>query len=170
MWTCSRCGETHDGLATVFGPEAPTAWLAASDEQRSRGELTPDQCVLPAGDTTHHFIRGHIEVPIVDRDAETFVWSVWCSLSEDSMRTTVEHWDDVTRGDLPPMFGWLDSQLPYDQDTLGLATQVHTRAPGVVPLVEPDPGADHPLVREHRDGMTWHRVAEINEILTGGRS
>ena len=169
MWTCSRCGETHDGLATVFGPDAPSAWLAASDEQRSRGELTPDQCVLPEGDTTHHFIRGHIEVPIVDRDGETFVWSVWCSLSEDSMRTTVEHWDDATRADLPPMFGWLDTQLPYDQDTLGLATQVHTRAPGVVPLVEPDPGVDHPLVREHRDGMTWHRVAEINEILNGSR-
>ena len=84
--------------------------------------------------------------------------------------TTAEHWDDPRRADLPPMFGWLNTQLPYDPATLGLATHVHTREPGVVPLVEPDPGAGHPLVREHRDGMTWHRVAEINATLNGDRS
>lgn len=169
MWTCSRCGEAHEGLATVFGPDAPDAWLAATGAQRTHGELGADQCLLTLEGTTHHFIRGHIEIPILDREDEVFVWSVWCSLSRESMRTTVERWDDPDREFLPPMFGWLNTRLPYAESTLDLATHVHTRAPGVVPLVEPDPGLEHPLVHEHRDGITWHRVAELNAELLGSR-
>jgi hypothetical protein len=167
VWTCARCGEPHEGLATVFGPAAPDAWLGASEDQRSHGELTDDQCHLTVGDATLHFIRGHLELPVRDREGKHLVWSVWCSLSTDNMRTTVEHWNDPERSALPPMFGWLNTELPYDATTLDLPTRVHTRVPGVVPLVEPDPAVDHPLVREHREGITWHRVAELNDQLLG---
>lgn len=166
MWTCSLCGESHEGMATVFGAPAPDAWMAATDQERSGGDLGGDQCVITLDGTTHYFIRGHIEIPVVDSD-EVFVWSVWCSLSRDSMRTAVEHWDDPARDRLPPVFGWLNTSLPYAAPTLSIATQVHTRAPGVVPWIELDRSADHELVREQRDGITWHRVAEINRSLLG---
>ena len=164
-WRCAVCGQAHSGLATVFGPSAPDPWVSASSEQRSAGELTPDQCVLPDGATTHHFIRGHIEIPVVDRPGTTFVWSAWASLSEANMDLTSEHWEDPDRASLPPMFGWLCTALEYEPPTLSLPTHVHTRDPGVVPSIELDPGLDHPLAVEQREGITWHRVAEINARL-----
>lgn len=130
VWTCAVCGEQHDELAMVFGPAAPDAWVSATDEQRSTDELGEDRCVITLHGTEHYFIRGHIEIPVVDAD-DVFVWVVWCSLSRDSMLTTVEHWADPDREHLPPMFGWLNTRLPYDEPTLDIATHVHTRAPGL---------------------------------------
>jgi hypothetical protein len=161
-WTCRTCGEVHHGLATAFGADAPQPWSDASDAARADGELTPDQCVLTVDGTTFHFLRGHIEIAITDSDAGPFSWSVWVSLSHESMDLVTARWDDPDRASLEPLFGWLSNELPYDVSTLNLATNVHTRAPGMVPLVEVDPSLDHPLVREQAAGITMHRLAEIN--------
>lgn len=65
------------------------------------------------------------------------------------------------------MFGWLDNWLsPFEKPTTNLAVNVHMRAPGIVPLIELDPTSDHPLAREQREGITLHRVAELNRLLT----
>lgn len=64
------------------------------------------------------------------------------------------------------MFGWLRSDLPYELSTLDLRTQVHTRAPGLVPLVEVEP-TGHPLAQEQAAGISVHRVAELNRALLG---
>lgn len=168
-WHCATCGAAHDGLAMVFGPGAPDPWALATDDQRARGEINRDMCFLPADDTTHYFLRGELQVPVLDAGIDPFVWSVWVSLSGPSMRTTVEHWDDPDRAGLPPMFGWLCTWLmPYEPPTTNLAVNVHTRAPGTVPLIELDPSVDHPLVREQVDGITMHRVAELNRLLLPG--
>ncbi len=150
----------------VRPPAAPDAWLGASEDQRSHGG-TDRRPVPPHRRRRHAALHpGHLR-PVRDREGKHLVWSVWCSLSTDNMRTTVEHWNDPERSALPPMFGWLNTEDPYDATTLDLPTRVHTRVPGVVPLVEPDPAMDHPLVREHREGITWHRVAELNDQLLG---
>jgi len=168
VWTCATCGDPHDGLATVFGPRAPHAWEQATDSERASGELTADLCAITVGDETHFFVRGHLEIPITDSAGESFVWSVWCSQSRESMRLASQHWEDPDRVTLPPTFGWLNSWLPYDTTILGLPTHVHTNAPGVVPRVVVDPSVDHPLVREQQNGLTWHRVAELNRRLLDG--
>jgi hypothetical protein len=64
------------------------------------------------------------------------------------------------------MFGYLCSDLPYEPATLGLRTQVHTRDPGMVPLVELEPSS-HPLAQEQSAGITAHRVAEFNAAVLG---
>jgi hypothetical protein len=117
---------------------------------------------------THRFLRGHIVIPVVDGPEDEFVWSVWTTLGSESWEQVTKVWDDPAREDLPAMFGWLNSRLPYDQPTLSLRTSVRHRAPGLVPLVEVDPSSGHQLAAEQRDGITWHRVAEINELLLGG--
>lgn len=168
-WTCASCGDVHSGLVTVFGPEAPDAWVMASDEERAGGELHLDTCVLPLGDQTHHFLRGQLDIPVHDADVGVFTWSVWVSLSAESWGATVEHWDDPDRAALPPMFGWLSTSLsPYDQPTNPLATHVHTRPPGLAPFIEVDPSLDHPLAREQVAGISLHRVAELNSLILGG--
>ena len=164
-WRCATCGAEHYGLATVFGPFAPDPWASATDEQHARGEINRDMCVLPLDDTTHYFIRGELQLPVIDAAVGPFVWSVWVSLSESNMRKTVEHWDDPDRAGLAPMFGWLCNWLPYDPPTTELAVNVYTREPGAVPLFELDPNVDHPLVREQVEGITLHRIAELNRLL-----
>jgi hypothetical protein len=171
-WTCTTCGAEHRGLATVFGSDAPWNWHVAGAAERDAGELTGDVCFLPDPDPevgTHFFLRGHVELPLREPvgDATTFVWSVWVSLSGESLTQVFEHWDDPERAEkVAPMFGYLCSDLPYEPATLGLRTQVHTRAPGLVPLVEVEP-TGHPLAVEQAEGITAHRVAELNAEILG---
>ena len=55
-----------------------------------------------------------------------------------------------------------------EERSINLKTMVHTREVGLVPLVEVDPNSGHQLAREQVQGITWHRVAELNELLLGG--
>ncbi|MDP3893301.1 DUF2199 domain-containing protein [Nocardioides sp.] len=168
VWSCATCGADHKGLATVFGPPAPDSWAAASEKERRQGEIDADTCTIHLDGQELFFIRGHIEIPVHDAPFDFFTWSAWVSLSATSMDTTIEHWDDPQRDQLPPMFGWLNNELPpYDESTLSLPTHVHTQAPGLVPLIELDPGIDHPLIREQLEGISAHRVAELNRLLLG---
>ena len=171
-WRCSTCGEAHRGLATGFGSQAPEPWQTATEAQREAGELTADVCFLPDEDPdagTRYFLRGHIELPLLQpvEGESSFAWSVWVSLSGQSLALLFDHWDDPDRAErVPPLFGWLCTALPYEPTTLGLRTQLHTREPGLVPLVELEP-TGHPLSREQARGISVHRVAELNAAVRG---
>ena len=93
MWTCAICKTEHSSLPLCFGAEAPWRAFATEAEFEERVELTDDQCVI---DEQHFFVRGHIELPIIDT-SDTFAWSVWCSLSEESFRHMCERWEDPER-------------------------------------------------------------------------
>ena len=161
-YVCATCGATHAGLAMVLGPSAPDPWVTATDAERASGELNADTCVLPDAGRTLYFVRGHIEIPVHDSDDGPFVWSVWVSLSEANIQKQARHWDDSRRAGLEPMFAWLSTHLPYDVSTAPLPTRLHTRPPGQVPWIELRPDLDHPLVHEWHDGITLHRVAELD--------
>lgn len=164
-WRCATCGVEHAGLVSAFGAPAPAAWEWAKDVDRSAGELNADMCVLPGADGVDYFLRGQLQLPVLKTDGLVFTWGVWVSLSEANMRTAVERWEDPTRGSLPPMFGWLSTALAYEPTTLGLATHVHTRAPGLAPLVELNLEDGHPLAVEQREGISLHRMADINATM-----
>ena len=166
-WRCATCGAEHSGLVTVFGPEAPDLWLEASDEERGTGDMNADLCELTVDGRRHYFLRGQLEIPVHDPAVDVFTWSVWVSLSPESMQTTLENWAEPDRADRPPMFCWVATSLPYDPPTNPLRARVHTRPPGMAPFVELDPGQDHPLVREQQRGISVHRIAEINQQLLG---
>lgn len=166
-WKCGTCGQRHKGLARVFGAQAPDVWVDATATEREAGELTDDMCVLEVGGERQYFLRGHIEIPLIDAPGEVFSWSAWVSLSHESMQRIADGWDDSARASMPPVFGWLCNELPYDMSTISLATHVHNREPGVVPYIELDPSMNHPLVREQSTGISLHRLAEINRAVTG---
>ena len=159
MWTCGICGIEHDDLPLCFGADAPWRAMVAEAEFGSRVELTKDQCVV---DRTSFFIRGHIEIPIHTM-AQTLAWSVWVSLSETSFLHCSARWEDPDReGD--GYFGWLCTPVPIYSDTLHLKTNVRSRAPGVVPLIELQE-CDHPLYRDQRDGISVDRLREIAHAI-----
>ena len=171
MWgksRCATCGKKHTGFVMVFGPDSPLTWAQATDDERAEGELSADLCAISIDGEMHYYVRGHIEILVTDGDGTPFSWTVWVSLSASNWAVMIDHWQDPKRDQLEPMFGWLNSALPpYEPSTISLATNVHQRAVGVVPLIELDPSLDHPLVREQLHGITLHRVAEINAQLLG---
>ena len=185
---CPTCGRRHLDLATAMGSASPHAWDVASAAQRDAGELTEDVCFLPDADPadpadpdaagpgrrvpgTSYFLRGEVALPVLDAgDVTSFSWSVWVLLSGESLELLFEHWDDADRADrVPPVFGLLASELPYEPSTLDLRAVVHTREPGLVPRIEVEQvdGEPHPLAHEQAEGITWHRVAELNAAVYG---
>lgn len=86
-WTCSMCGDEHGGLATVFGPMAPYAWLTDERSDRRKGDCDGDMCFMTdRNGGTHGYIRGHLRLRVHDPDLDYFVWSVWVELAKDANR------------------------------------------------------------------------------------
>ncbi|MDZ4781943.1 MAG: DUF2199 domain-containing protein [Planctomycetia bacterium] len=163
-YVCQCCGQRFDGLPLDFVGEAPWRNMGVSDDEfDARVLLEKSLCVV---DGQFFFVRGHIRLPILGTD-DVFVWSVWCSLSNDSFRHLYEHWDDSDRaGDT--YFGWLCTVLPcYEATTWNLKSNVRSRNNDLVPLIEIQP-VDHPIYQEQQEGITverWHSIA--HQLLHG---
>lgn len=159
-FACAGCGAHHPELPMNYTADAPAVWepdFAEADDCL----LSSDQCVVRA---QHYFVKGLIEIPVIDSDA-VFSWGVWVSLSRESFSRTADLWDRTGREDETPYFGWLTTDLAvYSPTTLNLKTHVHTRPIGERPYVELEP-TDHPLAVEQRRGITLARVREIAAVL-----
>lgn len=162
-WTCRCCGRQFQTLPLDFACEAPTYWNQLSPEERKRAFLSSDICTIGED----RFIRGCLEIPVTGR-AERFVWGVWSSLSEESLRRAHELWDAVEiPADEPARFGWFSNELKQlygGESTLNLKARVRFRAGNLRPLIELEP-SDHALAREQAEGITLERVQEIAAAL-----
>ena len=72
QWTCSVCGAEHEGLPLDWGFDQPWYW---NQERRRSRLLDTDLCSSRAARSgADHFVRGLIEMPIVDgtRDGGTY--------------------------------------------------------------------------------------------------
>jgi hypothetical protein len=162
QWTCNRCGGVHEGRPLDWGYDAPIYWHELTPEQRARGKLSEDLCVILDDDGEHFFIRGVLPIP-VRTSGEEFRYGVWTSLSEKSFRRVVELWNDPKRTEEPPYFGWLSNSIAGYPETLNLKTNVHTRDLNLRPTIELQP-TDHPLAVEQREGITPDRLQELVEL------
>ena len=161
VWTCRCCGKQFNTLPLSFAPNAPDPLFAIPETERGqRAVLGSDQCII---DDKHFFIRGCLEIPILDC-GDSFVWGVWLSLSEASFARIGELWDLDIRDREPPFFGWLCNELSVYPPTFGLKVKIHLRNDGVRPFVELEP-TDHPLAVEQRKGIRLERVEEIASAL-----
>ena len=160
-FTCSRCGQVHEGPPLAYGADYPDAWDAVPEaERRTRVVMSEEQCII---DKRDFFVRARIVIPVVDGPGP-LEWGVWVSLSKQSFLRMAALWSTPGREREPPYFGWLQTELPGYPSTLNLKTRIHTRPVGERPTAELEP-TDHPLVREQRDGITTQRVREIAALL-----
>ncbi|MBB3032887.1 DUF2199 domain-containing protein [Alteriqipengyuania lutimaris] len=152
---CRVCGETHAGMPALAS-DAPDYYYSIPPEEReARCELTTDTCVT---DDRFYFLRGTIEIPVTGLK-EHFCWGVWVSVSFESFKLLMEHWEDPNRSDIGPFFGWLSANLAVYPDTVNLKTNVELQAPPLRPLIWLEP-TDHPLAVEQRMGISQQRLAE----------
>ncbi len=141
---------------------APDHWFEIPKAEREdRGRLTSDICVI---DDKHRFVRGCLEVPIIDHN-DIFVWGVWVSLSAKSFERVHELWNAEIIENEPPMFGWLCNNISIYPSTSLLKTHLHLRSGNERPRIELEP-TEHPLAVEQRTGITLDRVQEIVVALS----
>ena len=161
-WTCKCCGKQFSTLPLDFGMRAPDHWFDIPEGGReTRSKLTSDVCVI---DDKDKFVRGCLEVPIIDYD-HIFVWGVWVSLSAKSFDRVHELWNAEIIENEPPMFGWLCNNISIYPSTMFLKTDLYLRSGNARSRIELEP-TDHPLAVEQRAGITLDRVQEIVAALS----
>ena len=161
VFFCSACGRPHSGEPRDFAFDAPAYWLGLSDEQRAKGILEKDICIVGE----HRFARVSLELPIRG-GAGPLVLRVWVSLSEQNSARLLEHWDDDRRFTEPPCFGWFSSQLPGYEDTLRLKANVYQLPRPWRPWIEIEP-TEHPLARDYWEGLSRERLAQLLHAFLG---
>ena len=155
----------HEGLPLSWAFDAPIYWHWLTEEEReTRGFCDGDFCFMTddAGEPAR-FVRGTIEIPIVDAtdpDEDCFVIGAWALLSAASFDAVVQIQEDDDGGEAGPWFGWLSNRIPVYPDTLNLQTRMRYRS-GLRPAIEIKP-SDHPLAH-HASGITLHRARELAE-------
>jgi len=158
-WKCGTCGVEHIDIPICFGFEAPWRRMVTEADCVGRVEMNADTCVV---DNTAFFIRGHIELPILGKD-EPLAFSVWSSLSEESFIHMCQRWESPDRGDDPPYFGWLSTDIGIYRTDAHLKLSVQSQKPGFTPLFTVEP-SDHRLAIDQRQGISverWHEVVHF---------
>jgi hypothetical protein len=150
-YRCSICGELHEDIPDI-GVDKPDYYFSVPDEERDqRIDLTPDTCII---DNEDFFIRGVIEIPILDH-TQTFGFGVWVSQKRENFYTYLNNYDSSEIG---PFFGWLCTRIAYyEEDTLSLKTMAYFQRGGQRPSIVLEP-TDHPLSMDQGDGITLEKA------------
>jgi hypothetical protein len=119
--------------------------------------LTTDFCCLEG---ESFFVRGLLELPIVDAPGRSFGIGLWSSLSRASFDAYLDTFNDDQGGQAGPWFGWISNQIPGFPDMKGLSCQVQPQNQRLRPklLLEP---TEHPLAVAQREGVTLDCVFDI---------
>jgi hypothetical protein len=131
--------------------------LVPEEAFQAHVEISDSWCVV---DDAHFFVRGHIEIPIMNH-ASPLTFSVWSSLSEENFNRRQDRWNDPDRRDDPPSFGWPCGPIRPYEPAPDRPLLVQDRERGMVPLFMVTQ-MDHPLAIDQRKGITiaqWHRMA-----------
>src|ERR1044072_943806 len=153
-YRCSNCGELHDDLPDIGMDKPDYYWTVPEEERDELIEFTPDTCVI---DNEDFFIRGVIEIPILDYP-HTFGFGVWVSQKRENFYTYLNNYDSSEIG---PFFGWLSTRIAYyEEDTLSLKTMAHFRSGGERPRIELEL-TEHQLTIDQSDGITLEKAWEI---------
>jgi hypothetical protein len=157
-FTCSCCGQEHEGLADLAFAAPYYYYTVPEDERERRCLLTSDLCCI---DDEDFFIRGCLEIPVIGR-AELFTWGSWCSVSRTNFEKYREVFGEARQSHVGPFFGWFSVRLPGYPETLGLKVMAHLRDERTRPWFEIEE-THHPLSLEYRSGISEERLQQIYE-------
>jgi hypothetical protein len=164
IWICACCGQQQNGLPLDFFASAPDQWFNMPEERLSNPDNRLDEnlCMIGGKD---FFVRGCVEVPIVDRE-EKFTLGLWVSVAEDNFKRVLDLWTAEVENE-PPMFGLLCNDVslyPASTPTLGLKTSVRLRNNNQRPAITLEP-TDHPFAADQRNGVSLAKVEEMVAAL-----
>ncbi|HNO79674.1 MAG TPA: DUF2199 domain-containing protein [Phycisphaerae bacterium] len=151
---CRHCDQTHVGIPDL-GFDAPYHYAQLNESEQADAELTSDLCTIE----DDHFIRGVLQIPIIDHEPEYFGLGVWVSLSAQNFARYQELFD-CPDPDEPPYFGWFCNRISGYPDTLNLKAKVILQPHPNRPKIELQP-TDHPLSVQHHNGISVDDMMEL---------
>jgi len=164
VYRCSCCGKEFKQLPFCIGAEFPDYYFSVPEEEiENRVHFTKDLCVI---DDEYFFIRGRINIPIIDYP-ESFAFNIWTTLSESSFMRVQELWNNPERVNEPPYFGWLNTKIPTYNCSENIKTNVHTTSLEFIPeikIIE----ENHQLKVDQDNGITLQKAFEILEVVMPG--
>ena len=170
QWTCSSCGETHQGLFDLAA-FAPDPWPGEEIYQPNSaldlaGDfLSEDFCVL-AGE--HFMVRCVLEIP-VDGFAEKFGFGCWSTLSRTNFDKYIDAFDHGKFEDWGPWNGWLMNRfagyIGDEPELVDVIPQPNRQRPTLVIR-----DMDHPLAIAQAEGISAERMLEIYEHYGHGET
>ena len=96
---CSRCGNVHKNLPASYSADAPyfyeefmSVFPRMLPEVQVPTFLSSDLCVVG----NWFFIRGRIEIPIID-NGDKYIWDVWVSISREDYDRSLMLWENPER-------------------------------------------------------------------------
>lgn len=163
-YKCTCCNEIQRGTP-AYGYDMPVFYFDVPEEERkARIFLNTDTCVI---DDKLFFIKGIIDIPIHGA-SEPLTWGVWVSQSEESFNLYRETMGTDCTGQ--GSFGWLAATMPgyNDLDERGNTVQLKCNAKwqtaGQRPVIQVQE-CDHPLYRDHHEGISWDRAIELVQLM-----
>lgn len=161
-YVCGTCGKKHDGNYEAYTFGLPWQWTEIPvTEQAERCVESQDVCMV---DKTL-FVRGVIGLPINGTN-RSFYWVVWARVDPEEYETFSRMLDDPHDPSLvAPMQGWISNKIEIYPDTMDLLVKIFRMSAGMRPHFKLIGEIDHPLIDEHRRGITAERWTEISTLL-----
>ena len=155
-FSCSICGEPHEGLPTDYAYKLPdVVWAMPEQEREANARWNSDLCQLGS----RFFIRCILFVPFTER-AGKFGWGVWVEVPESVFQRYREVYDHDARGE-PEATGSLANNVPAYSQVVGSPVLLRFGTSTERPSVWFPPGASHPFAREQRGGISEARYHEV---------
>jgi len=162
IWACKVCGQSHDDVPLSFAADSPDMYANMKEEERgSRAVIGSDQCII---DEKWFFVRGCLEIPIVDSD-EVFLWGLWASVKQEVFDEISESWEEEdresTRG---PFKGRLANSLSVYPGSLNLKLRITLQPVGTRPLFVIEE-LEHPMASAQSSGLSRREARELAATL-----
>ncbi len=159
-FTCSVCGERHEGLATDWGFTLPdVVWAIPEAERAEKARFDSDLCLFGE----RHFIRCFLGVPLNDA-GDQFGWGVWCEVGRPVFMRYAELYE--ADGSAEPVHpGTLANRLPAYDSALGKPVVIQFADPTTRPSVFLPQDDESQLANEQRRGIDSARHHEIVDML-----
>jgi hypothetical protein len=162
---CSRCHGDHGKLPLSYVIGVPNKCFDIREQERkTRVSMDDETCSV---DGRHFFLRGNIELPIVDYE-RSFVWTVWAAMRPHDFKRTQAKWMRADP-DVEPVYQvTLGSELPCYPHTLGLPAVLEIQGDGALPAIRLAATNSHLLAQAQHQGIDLAEVQRIAEYVVHG--
>ena len=155
-YICSVCGDEHEGFpALAF--KRPDYWLGLSPFKTILGKADNDSCRTSDG---HFFVRGVLEIPVLNGPEPKLDFGLWSTLSKANFRRYRKTFHDADQSKLGSMFGWVSNEINAFPGSTNQKCYVYPRDGRLRPLLEIEP-SDHPLSLAYQNGITFELAQSI---------
>lgn len=155
-FTCSICGQAHEGLPTDYAYRLPDDVCALPEQEReARAQWSSDLCQLD----NRYFIRCILFVPFTERPGE-FGWGVWAEVPEAVFQRYLHVYEHDAIGE-PEATGVLANKVPAYPQIIGAPVLIQFRGSAERPTLRFPPDAGHVFAHEQDHGINEARYHEV---------